>query len=1023
MIILWMLVSLLMLICSGYFWINDLIAHPQHGLFDEFAEVSARIREERLGWYRTFFILDVFWPLLLLLIVGLLVRDRNRVPLLNFRESRTFFSYAYVSLAAAAYLTDLAENACYWIFWSAPLPVLVPLKIAFYACCLGFLMYWLFKHYVMPGLKDFLKFVWTSLISIVFILLIYVLVAFMPQGGTLIVQLFYQPWNIVILFFLLSFLAIMVSHYPVYSAIWFYGDNKQVRLEMGRRLRFLGFGLIYYNMLKKEETKDTFDPPVVKALRRSMGILLYIALFNIVFGLIARFFEVPLDAFTLTFFLFSITLWIYYREGERYNHWKHTLSQEGAPEKEQEQAVREVVRYVRWFPRYFLIATLLVLVTAIVAAWLKWDRWSVLIFLITLGCQMFLYVIFKISRSYLKYVYRSERLFDSNPQMYNRYTLGLFKRFDPDGDQRGRKWLFRKFGSLSDNIQYLHLMRISGVASLLALLAANIWFSVASFFNPVVIIVLYIILYYSLFAILFKHALYYHRLDPDTYRYQNFFKFGIPMALVLVMGAAVWLGRQPNDLHRLREVSLKEKPLNYLDFAKSMVSRYPARLNNYFFVGSYGGGLKANLWNLLLLHELDRKSKGAFFEKAAVLSGVSGGAVGIGNYASLVRGDVPADSIAERIHRIGTSNVLSSELTYLLGRDWLREFIPVTRDFGKDRSFRSMEHHARLTKMSGFNEKGLEDYWQEIYRHRNRAFPALIFNSTAVGGQQGVSSSVAFPQVAFAGAIDLPAVLRNRDNHTLTYYGAVSTTNRFPFFSPTAKVKGVASFLDGGYFDNSGMLSAMGAYDALIASESGFEHLINPVFISIINSEDLYLSEKLRDFELETRANTETSEVGSILNTIVSIDKLPQYTLSKIVARDFAVELLMMPHKLSYAQMEDALSGQVPDRLRLMEYIEEHNAEIDMALYNYQGYDESKWGVVEPPLARLLSEPAVRYQQAMVSCHPDVVAAIDRIIEEYVTEDSPIDVEYQQRLLQRTRSEVPQRLIKQALPPASSKPE
>ncbi len=1020
LIVVWMALSVLMLICVSYFRINELIVHPQHGLFDIFDDVSSRIRNEREFWYRAFFVLDILWPLSLLTSIGLIVRDEDNVSLINVLESRTWFAYIYAGVAGAAYLTDMAENACYWGYLGGPLPKLVFLKNILYGAALLFLIYWLIKHYLVPYLKAFLKFVWTSLLSILFILLIYALVAFMPQGGTLVVQLFYEPWNIIFLFFLLAFLAIMVSHYPVYSAIWFYGDQDPVRLEKARKGRLLGFGLIYYNLLGTSGTHASFDHPVIKALRRSLGILLYIALFNIMFGLITRFYEVPLDSFTLSVFLLAITLWIYYLEGERYTRWKRILSEKGVPGHDQQKCVRAVVRYVRWFPRFFFISSALVIATAVVAVWLGWHRISVLLFLFTLGSQMFLYIHFKISRSFLKYVYRSERLFRSNKYMYNMYTLRLFCRFDPKGEERGRGWVFRLFGSLSNNIQYLNLMRLSGMTSLLLLILANRWFEVASIFNPIVIIVMYIILYYSLFVILFKHALYYQSLKKKKYWYQNFFKFGIPLVAVVVLAIAVQLAKQPNDLHRLREVSLHQQALGYLEYTDSLVARFPPRLNNYFFVGSYGGGLKANLWNLLIFHELDRASKGSFFQKTAVLSGVSGGAVGIGNYASLVLNTTPPEGVPDRILEIGNSNVLSNELTYLLGRDWIQEFIPLNLEFGVDRSYKSMQHHAALTGMEDFNEVALEDYWRDIYISRDNSFPALILNTTAVGGVQGVSSSVTFPPDAFAGAIDIPKAITRKDStdgsphgRSLTYFGAVSTTNRFPFFSPTAKVKGVASFLDGGYFDNSGLLSAMGAYDAMVRN-ARYDSLINPVFISIINSEDIYLAEKLRDTNLTSRSNTETSEVGSIINTIVSIDKLPNYTLQKIVTSGYAVELLMMPHKLSYDQVAEALNGDIPDPVGLADYIEAHNAKIDSVLRAYKAYDYEKWGVVEPPLARLLSEPAVQYQRAMIACHPDVRAAIDRIIEEYITEDERIDVEYQRQLIEETQAPRPGRIFKES---------
>ena len=86
----------------------------------------------------------------------------------------------------------------------------------------------------------------------------------------------------------------------------------------------------------------------------------------------------------------------------------------------------------------------------------------------------------------------------------------------------------------------------------------------------------------------------------------------------------------------------------------------------------------------------------------------------------------------------------------------------------------------------------------------------------------------------------------------------------------------------------------------------------------------------------------------------------------------------MMPHKLSYKKVKSVLKSEVEDPLTLMKLIKIHNDSIDISLKRYKKYQD-KWGVVEPPLARLLSEPSVRYQEAMVKEHYLVKRAFDSI--------------------------------------------
>ena len=1010
----WILISFLILLCNGFFWINDFISKPQHGLFEYFDGVSAIIQAESQLWYRIYFLLDFFWAIYLLIIIGYSVKDSKGVSLLNYGESKTLASKMFLFFASMAFLFDAIEGICYALYWGRYLALIANIKIGMYAVCFGFLLYWLLKKYLLPNFKAILRFIWTSLFSIVFLVLIYALITMMPQGGTLIVDLFYNPWNIFILFFLLAFLAIMISHYPVYSDIWTNGDNTCVSLGMDRKWRFLGFGIIYYKRINSNSVKSQlFENRAVKAMRRSLGILLYIAMFNIFFVVISRFFEVQFDVLTLTLFLLIVTLFLYYIDGKKYSNWKERLADDSLSAAEQKKTVTEIVTYVKWFPRYFAICTFLVVLTSIVSFWLQWDRLTISLFLLTLGCQMFLYVMFKISRTFLKYVYRSNTLKEERGEMYTKKTWDLFELHDANAT-RGESRLGLFLGKLSHNVRYLRLMQLSGLASLIALILANSFFGVATFFNPLVIILLYIIFFYSLFVIIFKHVLYYHRLKNCIVSCRNFFKYGIPLIVCLLFGWIVFSSQFSNDLHQLTLVGReKPKPLAAASFLNSMTQDNPkSQPENYFLVGSYGGGLKANLWNLLLLHKLEKDSKKEFFNRTLVMSGVSGGAVGLGNFSSLLYEIKDSTAIDQRIRQIGNSNVLSNELTYLLGRDLIREYVPCTSCHeGQDRSYKSMEQHALHTGMDRYNSYGFDDYWRRVYQSRNGTFPALIINTTAVGGQQGVASSVKFPDNTFAGAKTITDFNGTLKNKTLTYFGAISTTNRFPFFSPTAKVPNKGSYLDGGYFDNSGMLSALEVYDAVTSDQfKPYAAKINPVFINIINSEDFYTSEKVREYGLKPKNINDASEIGSIIGTVTSIDKFPRFVLEKIRARGYAVELIMMPHKLSYQKIKNSLNGEISEPLALMEKIRLHNDSIDQALREYKPYRLKKWGVIQPPLARILSTPAVHYQEAMIHKHPSVYNALQRILDDYISTEEVIDTEYQERVKRRAFS----RYIKKA---------
>lgn len=1008
LIVCWVTLSLILIFCIAFFRIDGYISSPQHGYVDNFKEINNIIKSNATSYplFWLYFILDFLWAAALLLIIRYVLRKGRKNIIFKLKNKAFTVLSLYTIIACLAFLFDILEGIWYLGNFDYLIKYIINIKLGLYAICFIFLLYALLKQYVIPNVKSILRFTITSLVSIIFIIIVYALVTVMPQGGTLVVELFYSPWDIVLFFFSLAFLAIMLSHFPAYVDIWLYGSSSCVELKMPKiSYKLLGFGIIYYNTINAgSEAVKNFDNKIVKSLRRSLGILLYVAVFNIFLGTGARFFEFHFNSFALTLFVLIVTVVVYYQYGETYNYWKRTLAHPFAPQLEKKKVVNAIVKYVSGFPRYFLFSTLLVVGTAVVTIWTQWSRLSFVLICITTGCQMFLYVYFKITRTYFKYVFYSKKIHASQPQMYNVETLRLFKTLR-ETPNRGANSIYCLLGHLSNNVSYLALMRLSGIISFIIIVLANISPWVAAQINPINIIILYIILFYSAVIILFKHILFYHR-TPLQQQHKNLwelFRYGIPVLILFLMGWAIYSSSQENDLHELSMVP-DQGAMPYEQYVDTMLyDEDGVKKKNMFFVGSYGGGLKANLWNLILFHELERMSGGQFMENTLVLSGVSGGAVGIGNYASLAGNFHAPEYIDQQITTIGESNVLSGELTYLLGWDWIREYFHLVSYHGTDRSYVSMRQHAHNTGMVEYNTTSYHNYWKKIYEKQDKRFPALIMNSTSVSGKQGVASTVDFPEKSFPAA-DLLSQFSARPDSSITYFGAVSTTNRFPLFSPTAKIVDKGNYLDGGYFENSGMLSALGVYDALAEyDDSHYKDKINPIFINIINSKDYYIGEKLRQWKFETHSIADAGEFSSILGTVANIDKLPRYVAEKIKSRNFSLENIMMPHKITYDDARAILKAEVNDPLRLMDSIKKHNVQLDEALQFYEPYHYERWGVVQPPLARVLGKPAVQYQRAMVECHDSVRNAINRIID-YIDTDRKVDRSLQQNMMQYQKS-------------------
>jgi hypothetical protein len=1003
----WIGLSMVLIVCVSLFRINDYITSPRHGIFDNAQEIYNLIfsveNQASQWWFYLYFIVDFIWAVYLLVIIAYFMRFSLQRVIFRLGSIPVSIKKLYFTLAIVVLITEILEALGY-VFPDLdfiPLETVVNIKMVLYVFCFSFLMYGMLKNIILPNLKNIIRFLQVSLLSILFIVIIYALVTVMPQGGTIIVDLFYSPWNIVILFYFMTFLALLLSHFPIYVDIWLYGDRDCVNLEMSKRNRTIaGFGIIYFDTHRREHVpQDIYDQKsgiynnhIIKNLRRSLGVLIYAAVIQIFLDVIPRFFGIHFNTMLITIFLLIVTLIIYSLLGRRYNEWKSVF--EGQDEAKKKEVVQGIVSYVSYFPLYFIGCSIMVIITAVLAAVLQWNIITLIFLLITLACQMFLYIYFKISRTYFKYVFYSAKLYARNENMFNKSRLELFKKYG-NVDRETISSFLNFFAQLSDNISYLNFMRGSGIVAFIAMLCANIFYGFATWLNPINIILLYIILFYSAIIIVWKHILYYHRKKGDL-GLDNFFKYGIPLLLLLIIGWGVYSSGQENDLHELQLVESNE-PLDYSEYMQNLTISTLKKKDNYFFVGSYGGGLKANLWNLLLLNRLDTLSDHKFMERTIVMSGVSGGAVGIGNYAALQATHQAEDDLSHDIFTIGKSNVLSNELTYLFGWDWLREYAHFISYKGKDRSYESMKQHAINTGVSltDYEEKGFLDMWRKLYEKKNKKFPILVMNSTSVAGKQGVVSSIKFPSDTFAGADNLSVFTEKETGgeKSLTYFGAVSTTNRFPLFSPTAKIKGNGNYLDGGYFENSGMLSALEVYDA-IERDSLYKEKINPIFINIVNSKDFYIQQKILDWNIEKTSVKESGEIASILETVISIEKLPRFIYEKIKNRGHIIKPILMPHKLSYQNVSAVLKSKVESPLILMDSIKKHNAIIDQALKEYKEYDFEDWGVVEPPLARLLGEPSVRYQEAMIYFHPDVNEALVKILD-YIKTDSIVTIKNQ----------------------------
>ena len=993
------IVTVIMLFVVDAFYINEYLAHPQFAHYLHLQDCFDKIEEKnKTGLFHTFFIIDFIWAFLLLVSGYKLIHYMNR-------EKKRYIPIWYLCVAIPAYLFDILENVSYLLQSNRVVFTLetnVNLKVIFYGLTCIVLFYHLYKSILSTIISQVFFFLKTSVFSLLIILVIVILITFIDQGGTIIVALFSNPLQLLLTLVLLKFLVVIVSHYPIYMQIW--GKVKGtfhpggIRLKMYKKAKvILGFGIIYFIPGKN----NNYDPEVVRFLRRSLGVCLYMAMFHVFLFIANRYFEWNFSSILrITLLVTIVWLVFYYKREHLRNRFVDILFDYGRSQTTRHWAAGHITKLVKWAPITLLLS---IFSSVLLIAWLYkhpgWNEINVLATLLVLLLNTLNYTNFRLSRAFLRYVFYSDKLNQSNPKLIDPAIRTLFAPFSPSY-RFFTKWIFKagqKIAFLSDNRKYLNFMRVGGLFSLALLLFINLFPLLGHVFNPLNVILLYIIFYYSISIILLKHILYYSKTritSEEPFRffrsYRNLFKYFFPIVMIVAVFWVRYSTSKGNDLHLLQSIPEAKELVNKGEFLKAYRSHSSEELPYSFLVASYGGGLKANLWNLLVFHELTQKPH--FLPNTLCFSGVSGGAVGIGNYFQIYYNKKHTEARLEAITKIGRSNLLSTEIAYLLGGDFIRELVPGDSLFyGKDRSYFSMQQHASLAGYeNNYQRSTYREWWSRKFREE-KYVPALIINTTSTKGKQGIALSLFNEKDhEVVPAADNILNLEN-DTQSISYYNAVSASNRFPILSPAAKIFGKGYYLDGGYFENSGLLSAMEFYEYLF-KEAGTDYTKKiPVFINVINSEEYYILEKIKAWgvELDPQNGLDAGELKSILKTLVSTEKLPRYVTGKAKYKGRVVKI-MMPHKIQYEKVKALLGGAPRNPLELMDRIEAHNDSIDHFLHGYRDYELGKWGVVTPPLSRLLGKEATEYQKAMIQKHPEVRKQLLKI-EEYLKPVKPLD--------------------------------
>ncbi len=410
------------------------------------------------------------------------------------------------------------------------------------------------------------------------------------------------------------------------------------------------------------------------------------------------------------------------------------------------------------------------------------------------------------------------------------------------------------------------------------------------------------------------------------------------------------------------------------------------------FVAAHGGGLKANIWTMKVLNEIQKKTSGKFLDQTISFSGASGGMMGLSLYAVLDgRYTNQFDTIDIKIDKVAEENFASKDVAMMFGADFFRKFYPF-KNVGayRDRSYYSMVTYRNILEDSSsrvLDSVSFKSYWKKNIFNNNRGYsPSLIINTAKTDGKRGVFYSVEYPKQVIFQNSDILSQLY--DDSDIAYYEAISSTNRFPALSPAAKIAKYGHYIDAGAIDNSGLLSSLDLYNYL--EKDSVISKTPKVFVEIINGRGNYIRYLMQKFKEKHNINNieideiEQDNIVADIKTGLDLNKIPNYLsdfISNWSEEDSKITYIpiYLPFQIQLEEVKKFLGGDEFENdkqiEKLQEFLDEENTLLDTVIDD----KGTIWETYEPTLARHLSPSTVKYYNRVINKDTNILKNIQHI--------------------------------------------
>ncbi len=811
-------------------------------------------------------------------------------------------------------------------------------------------------HHLFRSFKNYFK---SSALSLLVILIILLLLTQMDQAFTMMVDLIESKWlSMLLAFFFINSLAVVLSHYPIYTYYAANLNNSGNYTKWNAKHPLKWWIFKRFTVYTFTTTKNSGYQPDNWAnyFRYATGILIHIVWIHFIISSFKPNFifeSFAFDKIKIIIYLFlfiPFILYIYLKE-------KITAYEKENNTAEPSKKLTALYRKLGLWYLIIVIGCIVLLLNTL--SWGNFSPAGFLLLLLTSYACMFNYIFFRLLRTKFSVI-----LSTLNSTRY--LPVSIF---------------FEKIQFLEKSENYILIFYLNFILAALFLLISTLaslfgW----SLLNGVPILLAFFYFYYFIFASLGKY--FFVARKEKLFNTKSYHVFMAISFIVVVLIAISSFGSSEVTTHQLDLVENTKSEIPESVFIDSLKAK---KDNTLFFIASHGGGLKANVWTLNVINKLQTNTKGKLLNQSIAFSGASGGSLGLALYTGLYKEDgLDTLQIKRKIDSLAKQNYTSLDLTLTFGLDSYRKLWPLSQRIGlHDRPYYAMvkyQNNIENTPSKQLSEISFRDYWKEAFT-KHGYFPSLIMNTAGQKGNRGILWSV--KQKKFDDIFPYAENLADlAGNKTLPYYQAVSTTNRFPIFSPAAKIKGHGHFIDAGAIDNSGLLGCLDLHNYLIQNKILGDKQV--AYIEIINSKSLYTNYLVNKFKKENKIihiNKNENESDNIIvdiETGLNLDKIPNYLSDYITLWEkkengkLRYFKIFMPHKVSIDDVEAFFKGAITNqttRKNLENFLEtENNLILSLTEKPNKSFFDP-WEFYEPTLSRHLSKSSLNYIDAILD-HP-----------------------------------------------------